>query len=313
MITLLLGSDNLAKKQYIKQIATQSGAEIQTFGDSGAIPILSEIFVQQLFGPSQLLVFDHVWQALDPEQLLDNVVSGKTPDVFIVEDSLDQRKKVNKEFQKNDLVKVVQFDAPVGINATSEWITKYALQQNTPIQPPASVVLARALLIDEDSSLDVLRFQNEFEKLKQYANGQPISADIVAELVTPVAGINIFDLLNAIATKNKNQALSLLEDFFNLEATDDKQSAIKITALLADQFRSLLIALDAISRRMADAEVLKLTNWKSGRLFMMKKFARSFNISQVKQALVKLENLDRELKTGSLPSHVVLDLIIAGL
>ena len=145
MITLLLGSDNPAKKQYIKQIATQSGAEIQTFGDSGAMPILSEIFVPQLFGPSQLVVFDHVWQSLDPEQLLGSVVSEKTSDVFIVEDSLDQRKKANKEFQKNDLVKVVQFDAPVGIQVTSEWIAKYALQQSIPIQPPASVALARAL------------------------------------------------------------------------------------------------------------------------------------------------------------------------
>jgi DNA polymerase-3 subunit delta len=171
--------------------------------------------------------------------------------------------------------------------------------------------LARALLLDEDSTLDVLRAQNEIEKLKQYAAGQPITSGMVGELVESSSGVDIFELLNAIATKNKKQALTMLQNYFDTETADEKANAIKVVALLSDQFRSLLIVLDAGERYMPDDAILKLTGWKSGRLFIMKKLARNFNVTQVKQALAKLENLDREMKTGSMPPHVVLDLIIA--
>jgi DNA polymerase III delta subunit len=103
----------------------------------------------------------------------------------------------------------------------------------------------------------------------------------------------------------------LLEDYFATEVGDDKANAIKVTALLADQFRSLLIVTDATARHLPDAAILEMTGWKSGRLFVMKKLSRNFATQQLKQALAKLENLDRELKTSTMPPHVVLDLIIA--
>lgn len=258
-----------------------------------------------------MVVFDHAWKQLDPEQLLENFADNNNATVFIVEESLDKRKKVNVEFQKDKRVTVIQNDSPIGTKAASDWVLNYAKQNNFNIEPAASLALARALLVDEDSSLDVMRAQNELEKLKQYSAEDLITEKAVELLVEPITGVDVFELLNAIATKNRKQALSLLQNYFATETADEKANAIKVVALLSDQFRSLLIALDFTARHLPDAEILKLTGWKSGRLFIMKKLSKNFSIKQVSSALAKLGNLDRELKTGSMPPHVVLDLIIA--
>jgi DNA polymerase III delta subunit len=219
---------------------------------------------------------------------------------------------VNQEFQKDKRVTVVQLDAPVGAVLSSAWILEYCKKQGIAIESTASIALARALLSDEETAvLNVSHAQNEIEKLKQYADGAAITSSMVAELVASSVGVDIFKLLNAIATRNKKLALKMLEDYFDSETADEKANAIKVTALLSDQFRSLLIVADANDRRLQDEAVLAMTGWKSGRLYVMKKLARNFKIAQVKQALSKLENLDREMKTGSMPPHVVLDLIIA--
>lgn len=311
MITLLLGSDSLAQKQHIQQLAKLRSAEVQTFTESSPIPPLTQLFEQQLFGAPKVVVFDHAWKNLDPEELLEKLADNKNAIVCIIETSLDKRKKVNQEFQKDKRVTVVQLDAPVGTVLASAWILDYCKKQGIAIDSSASMALARALLLDEDAVLNVLHAQNEIEKLKQYAAGQHITDVMVGELVESSIGVDIFALLNAIATRNKPLALKMLEDFFMTEVADEKATAIKVTALLSDQFRSLLIVADAYDRRLQDEAVLAMTGWKSGRLYIMKKLARNFKIAQVKQALSKLENLDKEMKTGSMPPHVVLDLIIA--
>ncbi len=313
MLTILLGSDPLAKKEMLTAEAKRRGAEVHTFNDSNPLPNLDSLFEPQLFGAPKVVVMDHLWKKLsdaDVESLL-KFGEDKSAVLFVIEDSLDKRKKINQEFLKDKRVNVVQLDAPVGTAMASHWITKYAGEKNILIEPPASQALARALLIDEDSVLDVARAQSELAKLSAYADGQTITKDMVGELTENITGVDIFALLNAIAAKNKKLALLTLEDYFRTEAADEKSNAIKVVALLADQFRSLLMAIDAGTRNLPDAAVLQMTAWKSGRLFMMKKLSRNFNAKQLQSALSKLENLDRELKTGSMPPHVVLDLIIA--
>jgi DNA polymerase-3 subunit delta len=311
MITLLLGTDSLAKKQHIFEVAQERKAEVETFTENSTLPPLAQLFEQQLFGAPKVVVLDHLWKQLDSEALLEQVGDDTAAALFIVEDSLDKRLKTTQAFIKDRRVTVVQLDAPVGTQAASNWIQSFAKQHSILIEPAASLALARALLIDEDSSLDVARAQTELHKLKAYASGQAITATMVGDLTENITGVDIFELLNAIATKNKKQAMQMLGDYFATETGDEKANAIKVAALLADQFRSLSITIDAANRRMPDPTVLEITGWKSGRLFIMKKLARNFNAQQVGQALSKLENLDRELKTGSLPPHVVLDLIIA--
>lgn len=313
MLTLLLGTDLIAKKNHLKTAAKQRGADMEIYTESSALPNFDALFEPQLFGPPKVVVLDGLWKKFsdeDIERLLQSVANPQAT-VFVLEESLDKRKKVNQEFLKNESVKVIQLDAPVGMAAAGSWINSFAKENNISIDGTASMALAKALLIDEDSTLDTLRAQNELAKLGAYAGSEKITVATVEKLTEKEIAVDIFELLNAIAAKNKKQALHVLNQYFETETTDEKANAIKVSALLADQFRSLLLAHDATTRSLQDAQVLDMTGWKSGRLFMMKKLSRNFTASQLKRALGKLENLDRELKTGSMPPHVVLDLIIS--
>lgn len=309
MITLLLGTDSLAKKQSIANRAKELGADIETFTDAANLSF-AQLFEPQLFGAPKVIVLDHVWKQLELEKVLDEVGENSAAQLFLVEDSLDKRLTVNKEFLKDKRVTVVEMNAPAGLGESVVWIRQFAKENNINIDAAAATNLANAILPDPEATLSVLRAQNELQKLKSYANSKPVTAQMVEELVESTTSMDVFGLTNAIAAKNKKLALQLLNEYFQTEAGDEKANAIKVTALLSEQFRALLIALDAQTRRMPDSEVLALTGWKSGRLFIMNKTARNFTVPQVKQSLSKLENLDRELKTGSMPPHVVLDLII---
>lgn len=310
MITLLLGSDELAKKQYILDRAKQLASDVETITDANGLDLV-RLFEPQLFGSPKLVVLDHIWKQLELGKILETVGNNKTAQLFIIEDSLDKRVNANKEFLKDSRVTVLQMDAPVGLGESVVWIRKYADTNNIKIDATTATKLANAILPDQESSMPVLRAQNELQKLKAYANGQAVTSEMIEELVESVISMDVFGLTNAIAAKNKKLAIQLLNEYFQNEPGDEKANAIKVTALLAEQFRSLLIAIDAQARRLPESEILDITGWKSGRLFIMNKTARNFTAIKVQQALSKLENLDRELKTGSMPPHVVLDLIIA--
>ena len=312
MITLLLGTDELAKKQYILDTVTAQAAELQIFTEVGGLNLL-QLFEPQLFGAPKVVMLDHVYKQLDTAQILDQIGNNKTAHLFLAEDSIDKRVSANKEFLKDARVKVIEFNAPVGLGDSVVWIRQFAKNHQIKLDSAVATKLANTILLDQEASLPVLRAQNELLKLKSYAGGAEVTTEMVESLVENVFSIDVYALTNAIAAKNKQLAMQLLNDYFKTESGDEKSNAIKVTALLAEQFRSFLIALDAQSRRMSEPEILALTGWSSKRLFMVNKTARNFTIPKLSQALLKLENLDREMKTGAMPPHVVLDLIIADL
>ncbi len=310
MIVLLLGSDQIAKETYVKSELGDSG-ESQTFTSENIPERISDLFAAQLFGAPAPIVFNNCLAKLDSEEIITLSEENPSIKVYLLEDKLDKRTKANQELIKDKRVSVIQMDAPLGTRAAIDWINNFAKTNNFKIDTAASNVLAHLLVPDDESTLNVLRAQSELLKLKSYADGDAVTPEMVGLLVESEAMVDVFALLNAIATKNKKLAVQMMETFFATETADEKTNAIKVAALLADQFRSLLIALDADERRMPDEAVLKLTGWKQGRLFVMKKLSRNFTTPKVRQAISKLDNLDRELKTGSMPPQVVLDLIIA--
>jgi DNA polymerase III delta subunit len=214
MITLLLGTNALAKKQRIVQTAKELQAEVENFTENSTIPSLSELFEPQLFGSQKIVVFDHVWKQLDPENLLEKIGNKTSAQLFILEDSLDKRKKINQDFLKDNRVTVEELNSPVGTRLATEWIQNFASEQGIKIEPAAAMTLSRALLIDEDSVLNVAQAQSELQKLKSYANGQVITSKVVSELVESATGVDIFVLLNAIATKNKKTIFAVARRLF---------------------------------------------------------------------------------------------------
>ena len=92
---------------------------------------------------------------------------------------------------------------------------------------------------------------------------------------------------------------------------DTATKLLQLVALLAEQFRSLLLVKSCLEQRMPDKVVLEQTKWSSGRLFMAKKNAARFSTGVLRDVLQKLEFLDIEAKTSVAPTRVILDLILS--
>ncbi len=309
MITILLGGDTLSKQNYISEQMAAKKLEARKIRSGDALPNLDSLSATALFGAKEAFIFENCWKELDAEQLMAKHAESDA-EIFIVEESIDQRKTVNKEIVKDRRITVKTFELPLGSSA-EKWLSKHAGELGMKIEPNAIKSLAHALAPDEKAKLNVMQAHNELLKLKSYAGSESVTSSMVDEMVVPVTTIDTFALLDAVALKNKSQALLLLEKFFAQSGGDEKAKAIQFSALLADQLRNILLVLDAVDKRMPDETILEKTGWKSGRLFVIKKLSRSYSSAQIKLTLAKLESLDIELKSSTMPPLAVLDMILS--
>lgn len=311
MITLLLGTDAIAKQKYLEMIAKQEDLEILMCTEPEQSQKLADLLAPALFGKAKIVVLKNLWSVLELDKILTLSEQLSNSKLMIDEQSLDQRKTTTKTFQSDARVVVQKFEAPIGLAQSIEWVKAYCQDKEIKINSQAITELVNRLLANERSAINTTLLVNELEKLKTYSYPNQISVEAVQKLIQPKVEVDVFALLNAIAKKNKSVAMTLLEQFYANSQNDTKTDTIKLSALLADQFRSLLVVLDSTARHLPEAEVLKLTGWNSKRLFVLKQLSKNFHTAQVVKTLSKLSSLDSELKTGDLPPQVVLDLIIA--
>lgn len=310
MLTILLGKDTFAKHKKIQQELSQYRAEAQVFRVDDNLPDLKSLSGATLFGPEKLFIFQHCLAKLDHDILL-NFLPTSTARVYLVEDTLDKRKSANQALLNAEQVTVENFPAPTGQEAVA-WIVSHAQELGLSLNRDMASLVYR-LLSPNEEELDVLTAHHELSKLYAYSGGEVLTQEAITELVNATVALDVFSLLDAVASKQKSKAIQMLETYFALSGGDEKAKAIQLTAMLADQMRNLLIAKDAEDQRMTESALMKLTGWKSGRVFVMKKLSAGMTSEKIKQTLSKLEKLDLEMKSGTLPQHVVLDVIVAGM
>jgi DNA polymerase III delta subunit len=134
---------------------------------------------------------------------------------------------------------------------------------------------------------------------------------MVTELVPSEQNYVSLAIADAVGKKNKAYLYQLLGGYYAEGGDDEQGKTLALIGLLADQFRSQLQVKNALENRATDADILAVTNWKPGRLFVVKRLAGAFTERQLRDGLTKLETLDVELKTTSTPPRVVMELILA--
>ena len=306
MLTLLIGQDVYAKQQYLDSEISKHGAEVVKYQDSSQKPILSSLAGASLFGRATFHVLIGLLKDYElPE--LEKAVSAESL-IYFWEDSVDKRLSKTKALQK--IAVVMEFPEP-DAGSASAWIIKHAEDNEIKIQPSAAAVLARRLMGETKQTLSVTAAHNELLKLSTYAGEKAITVAMVEELTPQDLSIDIFGLLNFVASGNKSQAMQAMKKYYENSSEDDKVLTIRLVALMSDQLRSLLIAKQLFSQGLSEQQILTATGWKSGRLFVMNKLGRNFSEQQLNTGLTKLYNLDKELKSSTLPPRAVMDLIVA--
>lgn len=306
MLTLLLGEDIYAKQAFLDSELLKLGGEIEKHRSGDQLPKLGNLGGASLFGGESA----HVFLGLLKEYELSDLETAATSpaQIYFWEDTVDKRLTKTKQLLK--IANVKEFPAPSKEQA-SKWILGHAEQLGINIQPSAVSLLVDRLIGDSKLTLSVTSAHHELLKLSSFAGDSTITSAMVEELTPKDLTIDLFTLLDLIGSKNKPAAVRLLQQYYDGSSEDEKALTIRLVALLSDQFRSLLITQDLTAQGLSEQEILHATGWKSGRLFVMKKIGRNFSSVQLSSALTKLYNLDKELKSSTLPPRAIIDMIVA--
>jgi DNA polymerase-3 subunit delta len=139
------------------------------------------------------------------------------------------------------------------------------------------------------------QMSNEIKKLVNYKNRGVIKVEDVELLVRPEIEVDIFKTIDALALRNKKQALGLLRK--HLEKGD---APLYLLAMINFQLRNLLIVKSG-ARLSAHPYVVKKTTQQ----------ARNFSLGELKKIYQKIFQADLDIKTGKIEPGAALDLLIA--
>lgn len=217
--------------------------------------------------------------------------------VVLVDEALESTNPLVKAAEKHG--KAIQNMLPKGAALTS-WITKRAKSMDVKITPEAVSLLANFI----GNHLRLLA--NELDKLATYAGkGTTITADDVRLLSAQVQEARIFDLTDALAQRQRKQALNILHDLLS-----DGEPPIRLISTITSQVRSLLLVKELTQKGMRSAQIASTLGMAP---FIIDKAIRqigNFSLVQLEETYRQLLATDAALKRSRLTPEMALDLLV---
>ena len=310
MIIFLYGPDTYRSQQKLNEIIEhyqkvhKSGLNLRYFdGDSEKSlnfqDFRNEIETASMFREKKLLVLKDIFSNKDfQEEFLkqrEKFVNSGNIILIYERKQADKKSPFFKFLQKNS--ESQEFE-PLEGPKLSSWIKKEFKQYNSKTDSEA---LAKLI---EYVGNDLWRMSNEIRKLASYK--KEIGIKEIELLVRSKIETDIFKTIDAIAQKNKKQALILLHK--HLEKGD---SPLYLLSMINYQFRNLLVIKDLIEKHNPYNLILK----KSGlHPFVVKKSyyqSQKFTLQELKKIYQKIFQVDLNIKTGRIEPETALHLLIA--
>ncbi len=155
---------------------------------------------------------------------------------------------------------------------------------------------------------DLFTIHAETQKLVNFADGKMIEESDVELLVNAKLGGNIFQMVDALGSNNKKEALSLLHK--HLEKGDDP---FYIMSMFFYQFRNMLKVADLKEKGFPEYEIASIS--KLHPFVVKKSMAQTarFGLPRLKEIYDKLSLLDSAVKTGQIEIVLGLDKFVGEL
>jgi DNA polymerase-3 subunit delta len=316
MIIFLYGPDTFRSRQKLNEIIERykkihkSGLNLKFFeGEELKFEDLKDEFQQSsMFKEKKLVVLTNFFSNLVfKERFLKegkNFVNSVDIILFYEKNPIPEKDSLFHFLIKN--AKSQEFKLLAG-QKLKNWVKKEFLNYGIEINQEALEKLISFV------GNDLWQMENEIKKLAAYKTGHnqvttltkvcpEIKKEDVELLVKPKIETDIFKTIDAIASKNKKEALKLLRA--HLEKGD---SPLYLFSMINFQFRNVLIVKDLIERNLSPHDSNYL------RPYLVKKiipFLEKFSLSKLKKIYQKLFQLDLAIKTGKISPEVAIDLLI---
>src|SRR5207248_709563 len=217
--------------------------------------------------------------------------------IVLVDETLEASNLLVKAASEHG--KVIQSMLPRGAALVS-WIKRRAQSIGVSINEEAATLLANYI----GNQLRLLA--NELAKLATYVgDGDTITVDEVRQLSAQVQEARIFDLTDALAQRNRKQALDILHDLLT-----DGEPPLKLLSMMTSQVRSLLLVKELSQKGMRGGQIAATVGMAP---FVVEKALRQvgkFTPAQLEGAYRQLLATDAALKRSRMTPEMALDLLV---
>jgi DNA polymerase III subunit delta len=188
---------------------------------------------------------------------------------------------------------------PLAQADVAQWINQRAARYGVSLQARAVAALA-GLVGPQLWTLD-----SELRKLATFANGAQVSEDDVRSLVSLARDPSVFAMADAVIEGRARDAIDLLQRLLT-----DGEAPQRLLAMIARQYRMLLLAKELLDRRMRAPEISAQLGVQGFVIQRLLQQAPLYTLDRLRQAYGKLLDADLSVKRGLMDDEAALQLLI---
>jgi len=216
---------------------------------------------------------------------------------FVIEDKIDKRNKLYKYINKNGTVSVFSF-------LTQKELIHYVAKKLSKVNMKISSSDGKFLIDTVGYELRVI--SKEVSKLIDYVGNYEIvtKADI-EDVCTKHLEAKIFELVDAVGTKNRERALFLYQDMISL-----KEPVTRILFMISRQISLIYEAKLMKEKRINNSVIAKTIKVPE---FVVRKLvvqSEKFSHNEIKNTIKQLVELEYEFKSGKINLETGIELMI---
>jgi DNA polymerase III subunit delta len=224
---------------------------------------------------------------------MEELVSSGHNIVFCQEGKVLKTDRLLAAFKKNG--QAMEFN-PLAGEKLASWIEAEFAAIGSRIEPRAAALLAQR------AGDDLWNLANEIQKIGHYLFSKEITTSDIEKNVATARELNIFTTVDAIAQRDRKQALVLLKGHI---AKGDHP--LYLLAMMATQFKNLLLV-KTCAEEGSPASRLGIHPYVLGKTTAQ---ARRFKIEEIKKIYGLICRADVDIKTGRIEAEAGLDLLVS--
>ena len=307
MIIFLYGQDDYRSKLKLKEIIEQYkklhknkasfeslNAENLDFNSFKNI-----IFQESIFSKKKLIIIKNIFlnKTFQEMFLKENkkFLEVKDTILFFEEESVKKGKLFNFLKKNSKSQEFKPLEGKVLLNWAEKEFKKNGVHVDTPALKKIIDLIGNNLWL----------LSNEIKKISSYKKEGTVCEKDIDLFVNPKMEVGIFQVIDAIASKDKKRALSLAHKYLEIG-----EPALMLFSMVRFQFKNILSAKD-----LGDGNIDRLMKEAGISFFPAKKaimLSREFSLEELKKIYWKLFQIDFDIKTGKIDPRIALDILIAG-
>lgn len=287
---LIYGEESFLINKKINEIIDKDNTKIYDMLETNMSIVIEDLLSYSLFSTSKDILCTNCTfltsSSEDKESLnlLKEVLNKDIENrlILTVNSKVDERKKVVKEILR--IGTIYQF------NILKDYeVVKFIEDEFKRLKYKVDISTINYFHDFVGDNLGIIK--SEIDKLTLYKEDNIINKEDIDSITSRSIEINIFDLIDAVVKKDLDKSLKIYDDFILMN-----EEEIKLISMLGDQFRLIYQVKTMYQFGYTESDIIKELGVHPYRI----KLARQslITLGEAKEYLLKLYDLDVEIKTG---------------